>query len=111
MLTVRVVSPERTVFEGEARSVVAPAWDGEVGILPRHAPMISLLGAGKLSVDLPDGGSHEFWVAGGALKVDRDLVMILTEHTYDEAPDPDTRARLLEEVNAALSKSERPTGA
>ena len=38
-LSVRVVSPDRIVFEGKAASLVAPAWDGKVGILPRHAPV------------------------------------------------------------------------
>ena len=46
-LSVRVVSPEKVVFEGDARALVAPAWDGKVGILPGHAPFLSLLGAGE----------------------------------------------------------------
>ena len=56
-LRVRVVSPDRIVFEGEAAAVVAPAWDGQVGILPSHAPMLALVGSGVLSVDRPGGGS------------------------------------------------------
>ncbi len=45
-LQVRVVSPDSVLFEGIAASVVAPAWDGKVGVLFNHAPMIALLGAG-----------------------------------------------------------------
>ena len=45
-LKVRVVSPERTVFDGEAAAIVAPMWDGQVGILPGHAPLLALIGAG-----------------------------------------------------------------
>jgi len=41
MLTVSVISPERILFEGTVDSLVAPAFDGEVGILPRHAPMMT----------------------------------------------------------------------
>ncbi|MFG1691811.1 F0F1 ATP synthase subunit epsilon, partial [Gemmatimonadota bacterium] len=48
-LSVQVISPETTVFEGSAASMVAPAWDGKVGILPGHAPLITLLGAGELA--------------------------------------------------------------
>ena len=55
-LHVRVVSPEELLFEGVAASVVAPAWDGKVGVLPGHAPMIALLGSGELSIDRPAGG-------------------------------------------------------
>ena len=52
MLKVSVISPEKILFEGEATSVVAPAFDGEVGILENHAPMMTLLGKGTLR--LPD---------------------------------------------------------
>ena len=78
-LRVRVVTSEELVFEGEASSVVAPGWDGMVGILPRHAPMIALLGMGKLSVDRVGGGAEEYDVVGGVLKVDKNQVIILTE--------------------------------
>ena len=53
MLKVSVISPESVLFEGEVESLVAPAFDGEVGILPSHAPMVTLLGRGSKLV----GGS------------------------------------------------------
>lgn len=86
-LAVRVVSPATTVFEGEAASIVAPAWDGSLGVLPGHAPLIALLGAGDLEIDLPGGGSRRFFVAGGVLKVEGDDVTVLTEFAGDEKPD------------------------
>ncbi len=85
-LNVRVVSPDKIVFEGEAAAVVAPAWDGQVGILPGHAPMLALMGSGPLSVDRPGGGSDSFHVAGGVLKVERDTVTLLTEYAGDQPP-------------------------
>ena len=85
-LNVRVVSPDKIVFEGEASAVVAPAWDGKVGILPGHAPMLALIGSGGVTVDRPGGGSDTFHVAGGVLKVERDTVTLLTEYAGDEAP-------------------------
>jgi len=85
-LNVRVVSPDAIVFEGEASALVAPAWDGQVGILPGHAPMMALLGSGRLSVERLGGGSDSFHVAGGVLKVERDTVTLLTEYAGDEAP-------------------------
>jgi F-type H+-transporting ATPase subunit epsilon len=87
MLRVRIVSPARVVYEGEAASVVAPAWDGKLGILPRHAPMIALLGAGELVVDLPGGGSRTFHVAGGVLQVVDDQVTVLSEYAGEDPPD------------------------
>lgn len=87
VLTVRVVSPDRTVFEGEAAAVVAPAWDGRIGVLPGHAPMVALLGAGRLIIDLPGGGSEAAFLAGGVMKVEGDLVTVLTEYAGDEPPE------------------------
>jgi F-type H+-transporting ATPase subunit epsilon len=78
MLKVSVVSPEKVLFEGEARSVVAPAYDGRVGILPRHAPFMSLLGDGPLLLRGADG-DREFKVGGGFIQVSRDVVRIVTE--------------------------------
>ena len=78
MLKVSVVSPERTLFEGEAESVVAPAFDGEVGILTHHAPMLTLLGNGRLRVRAA-GDERQFTVAGGFLEVADDRVRIVTE--------------------------------
>jgi len=86
-LNVRVVSPEALVFEGVAASVVAPAWDGRVGVLPGHAPMIALLGSGELSIDLPAGGSRSFFVAGGVLKMEGSELTILTEYAASQAPE------------------------
>lgn len=86
VLRVRVVSPDRIVLEGEASAIVAPAWDGLVGILPGHAPMLGLLGSGDLSVESPGGGSRTFYVAGGVLKVERDVVTLLTEYAAGEPP-------------------------
>ncbi len=75
-LKVSVISPEATLFEGQAPSVTAPAFDGEVGILPSHAPMVTTLGKGVLRIG--DGAS--FTVEGGFLQVVDDVVRVVTEH-------------------------------
>lgn len=75
-MRVSVISAERAVFEGEADSVVAPAYDGLVGILPRHAPFMTLLGKGIVKVT-GGGETHRLQVAGGFLQVARDVVRIV----------------------------------
>ena len=87
VMTVRVVSPDRVVYEGEASSVVAPGWDGQVGFLPGHAPLITLLGVGALDIDQPGGGSLRFHVAGGTVKIEDNVVTVLTEFAGDEMPE------------------------
>ena len=75
-LKVSVISPEATLFEGEASSVVAPAFDGEVGILPSHAPMVTTLGSGILRID---NGEARFQVEGGFVQVVDNVVRVVTE--------------------------------
>jgi F-type H+-transporting ATPase subunit epsilon len=77
-LKVAVISPERTVYEGEADMVVAPAWDGALGVLRGHAPMLVLLGAGSLRVT-SGGAEQRFHVEGGFMQVADDLVTVLSE--------------------------------
>jgi F-type H+-transporting ATPase subunit epsilon len=76
---VTVISPEQAVFEGEAESVIAPAYDGEVGILPSHAPLMTLLGEGDLRVR-QSGTTHTFRVRGGFLQVADDQVRVVAEY-------------------------------
>jgi len=77
MLKVSVISPEAVLFEGETDSVVAPAYDGEVGILTGHAPLMALLGEGQLR--LGGGSQHRFNVSGGFMQVLNNDVRIVTE--------------------------------
>ena len=75
-MRVVVISPEQSVFDGEADQVVAPAFDGEVGILPRHAPFMTLLGKGVLSVRRGSTSSR-FDVSVGFLQVLNDVVRVV----------------------------------
>ena len=75
MLQVSVISPEATLFEGEVASVVAPAFDGEVGILTGHAAMVTVLGTGLLRL----GDGQSFRVEGGFLQVADNQVRVVTE--------------------------------
>ena len=76
MLHVSVISPEAVLFEGETEAVVAPAYDGEVGILSGHAPLMALLGEGELRLG---GAGRRFNVSGGFMQVLNDQVRVVTE--------------------------------
>jgi F-type H+-transporting ATPase subunit epsilon len=77
-MRVTVISPERSLFDGDADAVVAPAFDGQVGILRRHAPFMTLLGDGILNVrQAGGGGSSRFRVTGGFLQVVGDAVRVV----------------------------------
>lgn len=89
-MRVTVISPERSVFDGDAEAVVAPAFDGMVGILPRHAPFMTLLGSGELRIVQGENVkaetnamTHRFHLGGGFLQVMGDRVRIVAEHARE----------------------------
>jgi F-type H+-transporting ATPase subunit epsilon len=78
-MRVTVISPEAAIFDGEADAVTAPAFDGQVGILPRHAPFMTLLGRGPLVVRA-GAVTHRFAVDGGFLQAVNNTVRVVAEH-------------------------------
>ena len=72
-----VATPEGPVFDGKARSVVVPAADGELGILPRHAPLIAALGCGELRVEEESGEKGRYFLDGGFVQVLSNRVTVL----------------------------------
>lgn len=72
-----ITTPEMLLYDGDVRMVVVPASDGELGILPRHAPLMALLGTGELRLVL-DAGRHEwFFIQGGFVHVVDNRVDVL----------------------------------
>jgi F-type H+-transporting ATPase subunit epsilon len=83
-MRVTVISPERAVFDGQAEAVSATAFDGEVGILPNHAPLMTVLGTGPLRIRTA-AGARTFHVQGGFLQVVSNTVRILAEQISGDA--------------------------
>ena len=81
---VTVISPEAAMFDGEADALVAPAFDGEIGILPQHAPLMTLLGNGTLVVR-QGATTRRFAVKGGFLQVVDNRVRVVAEHVQGES--------------------------
>ncbi len=81
MATIRVdiVSAEGEIFSGDAAMVYAPARMGEVGIAPRHAPLLTALKPGEVRVEDPQGKEHFFYVTGGMLEIQPHLVTVLAD--------------------------------
>ena len=95
-----VMTPEGRVFDGDADFVVAPASDGEVGILPRHAPLITALGAGALRVRR-SGEVRHWLVIGGFLEVLDNHVSVLAHRIEArETIDVAQAERAMEEARA-----------
>jgi len=83
VIRVTVISPEKVIFDGDATAVTVPAYDGLVGILPGHAPFVTLLGEGRLSVT-SGGQDRNFRVRQGFLQVTDDAVRVVAGHASTE---------------------------
>ena len=78
-IQVDIVSAEGEIHSGEARMVYAPAVMGEVGIAPRHAPLLSPLKPGEVRVEDVNGDEHFFYITGGLLEIQPHLVTVLAD--------------------------------
>ena len=96
-----IVSAEEEIFHGEATMLVATGEIGELGIAPKHAPLITRLKPGKVVVTLPNGEQLDFAVTGGILEVQPTVVTVLAD-TAIRAQDIDEAA-----VRAAKEEAER----
>jgi F-type H+-transporting ATPase subunit epsilon len=92
-LRVDIVSAEAEIFHGEATMVIATGEMGELGIAPRHAPLITRLKPGHVDVVLANGERQQFWVSGGILEVQPQVVTVLAD-TAARATDLDEAAAL-----------------
>ncbi|MEW6314213.1 MAG: F0F1 ATP synthase subunit epsilon [Pseudomonadota bacterium] len=109
---VDIVSAEQSLYSGPAEFVVAPAAMGEVGIYPRHAPMLTRIKPGAVRVKVPLQEEEELvWVSGGMLEVQPGVVTVLADtamrgHDLDEAKALEAKQRAEEAVRNQTSKLE-----
>ena len=108
---VEVVTAERELFSGEADMVIAPGTEGELGILPKHAALLTTLKVGELLIKL-NGAEEPFFVSGGFLEVSDNSVTVLAEtaehaEEIDEARAEAARRRAQELLAQARSDTER----
>jgi F-type H+-transporting ATPase subunit epsilon len=94
---VDIVSPEGQMFSGEATMVFAPGAEGEIGVAPRHAPLLTTLTAGVVRVQTEGQEEQSFYVGGGALEIQPNKVSVLA--------DTAARARDIDEAAAQAAKA------
>jgi F-type H+-transporting ATPase subunit epsilon len=103
---VDIVSAEKEIYSGQAEMVFAPAELGEVGITPRHAPLITRLKPGEVRVKVSETESYPFFVSGGMLEVQPHLVTILAD-TAIRAKDIDEAAAIEAKTRAEEALSDK----
>jgi F-type H+-transporting ATPase subunit epsilon len=97
-INVNIVSAENEIFSGAGEMIFAPATDGEVGITPLHTPLLTTLKPGTVVVRVKPEHEEHFYVSGGILEVQPNLVTILADkaarsHDLDEAEALEAKAR------------------
>jgi F-type H+-transporting ATPase subunit epsilon len=106
-LHVTIVTAQHTIFDGEADMVIAPGSEGQLGILPRHAPLLTTLALGELRVR-ERGTDEGIFVAGGFLEVNNNVVTILADDAeraveIDEAHAEEARRRAQASIASGLT--------
>ena len=109
---VDIVSAEGEIFSGLAKMVFLPASEGEIGVAPRHAPLLTLLKAGEVRVVPEEGDEQSFYVGGGALEVQPRRVTVLADTAaraadLDEAAAEAARQRAEEALAGKIDRIEQ----
>ena len=103
---VDIVSAEQEIFSGPAEMVFAPAEMGEVGIAPRHTPLLTRLKAGEVRVQQAEGDEQFFYVSGGILEIQPHVVTVLAD-TALRAKDIDEAAAIAAKESAERALADR----
>ena len=106
---VDVVSAEESIFSGEARFVALPGEAGELGVYPRHTPLITRIKPGSVRIEMTDGSEEFVFVEGGILEVQPDRVTVLSDTAVrgkDLDDEKANQARLAAEEAVKNAKSE-----
>ena len=100
---VDIVSAEGEIYSGEARMIFAPAKMGEIGIAPRHAPLLTDLKPGSIRVEGEDGEEKFFYVTGGVIEIQPYLVTVLADSAlHADQLDEDAALAARERAKEAL---------
>lgn len=107
-----IVSAEGEIFSGPATMVFVPAEQGEIGIAPRHAPLLTLIKPGEVRVQTETGEEQYFWVGGGALEIQPKRVTVLADtalraRDMDEAAALEAKRRAEEALAGQIDKIEQ----
>ncbi len=106
ILKVKVVTPHKVVYSGEAISITLPSAEGEITVLPHHIPLFSVLEEGVLIIRESRGGERYYAIGGGYLETDGEEATILVSRAFGQKDiDEKLTAKALEEAKKVLERS------
>ncbi len=107
-----LITPDAQVFDQPVAHASIPAWDGQIGLLPRRAPLLVKLGEGLLRLDLPEGRTQWYFIGGGFAQMKEDRLTLLTsEAVAEEDADRSEAQAMLAEAQARRALSDEEVAA
>ncbi len=104
-----IVSAEAEIYSGDATMVIVPGEQGDLGVTPKHAPLLTRLRAGEVRVQTADGAEEHFYVSGGLLEIQPHVVTVLSD-TASRAADVDEAAALEAKAAAERALADKTAG-
>ncbi len=106
LLKLEIVTPKGIIFDGEAKQVTLPGSEGEFGVLPEHATLVSLLDTGVITIEMPDGGKVDVAINSGYVKVDESKVSCIVDGAVALTAGDSDIAKKIEEARDLLKSAE-----
>ena len=106
LMKLEIVTPKGTIFDGEAKQVTLPGSEGEFGVLPEHAALVSLLSTGIITIEMPDSKKIDVAINSGYVKVDESKVSCIVDGAVALSAGDSDISRKLEEARDLLKSAE-----
>ena len=106
LMKLEIVTPKGTIYDGDAKQVTLPGSEGEFGVLPEHATLVSILSTGIITIELADGNVTDVAINSGYVKVDESKVICIVEGAVALKSDDSDIARKIEEATELLRSAQ-----
>ena len=106
LMKLEIVTPKGTIYDGDARQVTLPGSEGEFGVLPEHATLVSILSTGIITIELADGNVTDVAINSGYAKVDESKVTCIVEGAVALKSDDSDIAKKIEEATELLRSAQ-----
>jgi len=106
LMKLEIVTPKGTIYDGEAKQVTLPGSEGEFGVLPEHATLVSILATGIITIEMPDATITDVAINSGYVKVDESKVICIVDGAVALKSDDSNIAKKIEEATELLRSAQ-----
>jgi len=106
LMKLEIVTPKGTIYDGEAKQVTLPGSEGEFGVLPEHATLVSILATGIITIEMPDATITDVAINSGYVKVDESKVICIVDGAVALKSGDSNIAEKIEEATELLRSAQ-----